>query len=839
MDRSEPNPSPAERRRPRQPSSIGDGPPANGPRTAEERPRSLDDSGRQRAARRGHRGDPEERADRLLRGLQERWSALLDRPLVWLVVFLVVGAWGLTPGGFFLRPEIQADSIAPRDFLAPDDLLLLDEEATREKQRRAQQDVLPVYDLDLAAAAERQAEIARLFASGRRVVGAEPEAFRSAASRAALAERLSAESGLELAPEPAGVLAAWAFAPDLEDRLQSVARQVARRGVVAAKGALLENRMRGITLRDLERGEERAHFDLFEHLGHPDGLREFLEAELRDWPGLTADERAALVDLVVANLQPNLHPNRSETLARREAAAAATQPAFNRISKGEVIVRHGDRVDAATAQLLADITGRRRWQQRLLPLTGVMALLAMAAGALWLGLRREAGAGRTHGRGRLFGESLLLLVLAILGARFGFLTARALGAAFDVAPFNSIESYVYAIPFASLALVAALLLGRNPAVVLSLLFSLLASRLAPGDGWEVAVYSLAGSLAAVYALERYSVEQRLVLTRVGLLVGLLNALTVIVLMALAGNLDRGAVQLLFDLVLAFAGGLVVGAAAAFLVPVFESMLSITTHIKLVELANTNLPLLRRLAFEAPGTFQHSLMVANLAKEACEAVGADATLAYTGALYHDVGKVFRAEYFVENQRGGHNRHDRLAPSMSALILINHIKDGVDLARKHGLPKSIVDAIEQHHGSRLIKYFYNRALERADPDTEEVREEKYRYPGPKPQSKVMGILMLADGVEAASRTLIEPTPLKVRTLIRTIVDDCLRDGQLDQTDLTLADLRRVQESFLRVLTTIYHQRIDYPGFDFNAEPGRGGNGRSDTARPEPARARGAAR
>jgi hypothetical protein len=324
------------------------------------------------------------------------------------------------------------------------------------------------------------------------------------------------------------------------------------------------------------------------------------------------------------------------------------------------------------------------------------------------------------------------------------------------------------------------------------------------------------------------VQQRLVLTRVGVLVGLVNVLTVVVLMALSGGLDRGAVQLLFDLLLAFAGGLVVGAAAAFLVPVFEAMLSITTHIKLVELANTNLPLLRRLAFEAPGTFQHSLMVANLAKEACEAVGADATLAYTGALYHDVGKVFRAEYFVENQRGGHNRHDRLAPSMSALILINHIKDGVDLAKKHGLPAPIVDAIEQHHGSRLIKYFYNRALERADPDTEEVREEKYRYPGPKPQSKVMGILMLADGVEAASRTLIEPTPLKVRTLIRTIVDDCLRDGQLDQTDLTLADLRRVQESFLRVLTTIYHQRIDYPGFDFNAEPGRAAGGRAETGK-----------
>jgi hypothetical protein len=305
--------------------------------------------------------------------------------------------------------------------------------------------------------------------------------------------------------------------------------------------------------------------------------------------------------------------------------------------------------------------------------------------------------------------------------------------------------------------------------------------------------------------------------RVGLRVGMVNVAIVVVLLAMGGD-GVGPQRIAFDLVCAFAGGFIVAAAAGFAVPVLESVLGIATDIKLIELSNTNLPLLRRLAFEAPGTFQHSLMVANLAKEGCEAIGADATLAYTGALYHDIGKVFRPEYFIENQRAGHNRHDKLAPSMSALILINHIKDGVELAKQHALPPPIIDAIEQHHGTRLIKYFFNRAQERCDPDTEEVREDDYRYPGPKPQNKVMGVLMLADGIEAASRTLVEPTAVKVRTLIKTIVDDCLRDGQLDRTDLTLSDIRRVSEAFYRVLTTIFHQRIDYPGFDFNAEPKR---------------------
>jgi putative nucleotidyltransferase with HDIG domain len=293
---------------------------------------------------------------------------------------------------------------------------------------------------------------------------------------------------------------------------------------------------------------------------------------------------------------------------------------------------------------------------------------------------------------------------------------------------------------------------------------------------------------------------------------------VLVLAGLSGNLDRGPFEIGFDLLCAFGSGLLVAAVASFAVPVLESLLSITTDIKLIELSNTNLPLLRRLAFEAPGTFQHSLMVANLAKEGCEAIDADSVLAYTGGLYHDVGKIFRPDYFIENQRPGQNRHDKLLPSMSALILINHVKEGLELAREYNLPQPVRDAVEQHHGSRLIKYFYNRALEMSDPATGEVREEKYRYPGPKPQNRVMGVLMLADGIEAASRTLVEPTPSKIRTLIRTIAEDCLRDGQLDETDLTLKDLSRISEAFFRVLANIFHQRIDYPGFDFNAEPGR---------------------
>jgi len=304
---------------------------------------------------------------------------------------------------------------------------------------------------------------------------------------------------------------------------------------------------------------------------------------------------------------------------------------------------------------------------------------------------------------------------------------------------------------------------------------------------------------------------------VGAVVGAAGFACVLMLSAIAGGEPRGG-ELLLELVSAFFGGLLAAAVASFVVPVLESLFSLTTGIKLVELANTNLPLLRRLAFEAPGTFQHSLMVANLCKAGCDAIGADSVLGYTGALYHDVGKVFRPEYFIENQRPGHNRHDKLLPSMSALVLINHVKEGIELGRQHRLPEPVLDAIAEHHGTRLISYFFNKAKERHDPQSGELAEAKFRYPGPRPGSKVMGVLMLADAVEAACRTLDDPSPARLRTVIKAIVADCLRDGQLDETDLTLGDLNRVAEAFQRVLTHLHHRRLDYPGFDFNQRRAR---------------------
>lgn len=750
---------------------------------------------------------------RLRRRIRRAWWRLLERPVVWVVLLLSVGVWGLTPGGLLPVPAAQEGEVATRDYVAPSDLLIPDEDTTAEKEVRAREDVPPVYDFDPGASSEAARKIALLFSEGRRrtaeVAGAAPSA---PAPRGALTEALAEASGLRLTVEQVSALATTGFPSELEERAILLASRILRRGIVEGKARLLENRVRGITLRNLASGAERRDFDLYDYFEYPGEVREFLDAEVGDWRDLGANQRRQVVELLIANLPPNLSPNRSATLERQETAMTAVAPTFKQVRKGQVIVRKGDQIGLAEARIIAEITGRNRLAGRLFPVIGTIALLGLAALALWLGLGRERVA--DHSRQRLYSEALFLLLISILGTKFWFLLSTALAQSFEAAPFNAFRSYAYGVPFAGLALVAALLFGRPAALMLSFLFAMLISRLAGSEALWATVYATIGSLGAVFAVESFQVKQRLMLTRVGLLVGGLNVLSVLIVTTLYAGSSLDPLRLGFDLVCAFVGGLLVAAVGSFSLPILEAVLGITTDIKLVELANTNLPLLRQLAFDAPGTFQHSLMVANLSKEGCEAIGADPVLAYTGGLYHDVGKMLRPEYFVENQRPGQNRHDKLVPSMSALIIISHVKDGLDLADQHHLPQVIHDAIAQHHGTRLISYFYNRAKERAERE-EDVREEKYRYPGPKPQNKTMGVLMIADGVEAASRTLVDPTPMTIRTLVRKIVDDCLADGQLDESDLTLSDIRRVSRSFERLLTTIFHHRIDYPGFDFGGD------------------------
>lgn len=244
--------------------------------------------------------------------------------------------------------------------------------------------------------------------------------------------------------------------------------------------------------------------------------------------------------------------------------------------------------------------------------------------------------------------------------------------------------------------------------------------------------------------------------------------------------------------------------------VFERVFKITTDLRLLDLADDNHPLLQELAKKAPGTYHHSMAMGILSEAAAEAIGAHALLARVGAYYHDIGKMEMPEYFVENQESHKSKHDRLKPRMSALIVTSHVKEGIEFARKHGLPDQVIDIIPQHHGTTLISYFYHKAQRRRT-TKEEVDENDYRYPGPKPQTKEAGIVMLADGIEASVRALDDPTPPRIEDQIDSIIKTRINDGQLDECDLTFHDLADIKEAFLRALIGIHHARIKYPSVE----------------------------
>jgi putative nucleotidyltransferase with HDIG domain len=242
-----------------------------------------------------------------------------------------------------------------------------------------------------------------------------------------------------------------------------------------------------------------------------------------------------------------------------------------------------------------------------------------------------------------------------------------------------------------------------------------------------------------------------------------------------------------------------------LLPIFESVFDVTTDITLLELSDLNHPLLKRLSLEAPGTYHHSIIVGNLAEAGAKAIGANTLLARVGAYYHDIGKVDKPEYFVENQMGAKSKHEKLTPSMSALILESHVKEGADMAGEVNLPQAVIDFIRQHHGTTVMSYFYNKALEQGA--GQDLKDE-YRYPGPKPHSKEIAIVMLADAVEAASRTLDDPKPSRVKSLIKKIIDSKLETGELSNSTLTFKELGAVEQAFLPVLISIFHPRVEYP-------------------------------
>lgn len=508
---------------------------------------------------------------------------------------------------------------------------------------------------------------------------------------------------------------------------------------------------------------------------------------------LTSNEQAAAVSVSQMFLRPNVFIDDRATELKRQEAAESIEPVVVTVQDGQAIVRDGDIVTQTDVEMLEELglfasstDGSSR-----LGKSGMMAVLSLILVGYLYSFSRQVWEGRQL---VLLG---IVLLLPVVTARF-FL------------PHDDVQ---YMFPAALSAMLVAILLNFQLAAITSIILAFYLG-VVTGLSFELTAVYFAGAVAGAFVIHR--AERTMTFIWSGAAVTLAMFVTAYSFKLLDGFLSSGETLIL----LAETG--IAGALAASVTflsfSVLGSMFGITTHLQLLDLLRPNQPLLNRLAREAPGTYHHSIIVSNLAESAVTIVGGDALLARVAVLYHDIGKLEHPTFFIENQANIGNVHDHLDPKVSARVLFEHVSDGYAMGKKARLPKPILDIIQQHHGTTLVQYFYNKALNAGM----DVTEDEFRYPGPRPQSKEAAIVMLADSVEAAVRSMAQSGRLfekaepgdrrseseRLREFVQSIIDQRVTDGQLSECDLTLRDIDEIRNSFVQILEGIYHPRVEYP-------------------------------
>ncbi len=544
----------------------------------------------------------------------------------------------------------------------------------------------------------------------------------------------------------------------------------------------------------------------FTSIVNRDRVQDVLEKYVSNVMQKDRKEKQAVMAVLDKYIRPNLGLDNEMTEEKREEAVQNTKVAFKawEIKKNELIIEKGKRVDQRNIAQITQMRGVFRPGVNPKFFWGILLLFLVmgAVAAIYL-----LSVVRINIFSQTKSISIILTNMMIMIITADVITRSPQPSCF--------------IPLAGMGMMLTLLVGFDIAFI-SVLFMCVLLSITIGGGIELTLVFLAGSVAGMYAVR--DTRRRSHMLWAGMAVGLAN-LVAICCVGLINGME-------FDFYLrdglwAVASGFLSAFLALGLLPLFEHVFKVPTNISLLEISDLNHPLLKKLAIEAPGTYHHSIMVGNLAEAACEAIGANSLLARVGAYYHDIGKIPKAEYFSENEMGMGSKHSHLAPSMSALIIEKHVKEGAEMARKYKLNNAIVDIITQHHGDSLISYFYQKALEKSQ-DGASVDEANFRYPGPKPQTKEGAIILLADSVEASSRALGVPTPSSIRNLVKKIINNKFIDNQFDACDLTLRDLNKIADSFVRVLMGVFHARLDYPEKAKKSGNGTVSNGDKDLQR-----------
>ena len=697
---------------------------------------------------------------------------ILYRWLLGIVVyFSLVGS--LIPSIKAHRINIKESDIAKYDIFSPCNFPVVDKEKTSIAQQEAVHKVKPVYDIDTKIDQDKRKTL-YLF-------------FNKIESLYQLKAKTS-EYEIKIPEQIAGIkLSAKSIKPfieyydkKLEKKTRDILTNLFSAGIVKHSKELTVD-FKEVSLKD-------QHSDTsWEVAANKIISMENIDAVIQSSIKKNIENKKLLKPiskLLKALIIPNTSYNRIETENEKERAVKNTPMQYKMISKGESIIRKGEKVTKKKSEHISALNqflgkSRLNWFKQI---AGVCLSFLVIILILDIYINKFLQ--------HIFSNITSLAIVSLITV--GFVVINKIIISFSLSP--------YLIPTAAIAIMLATLLNVEAAFIINLALCIFVG-IATDYKFDYFFVAMVGGITAIFCSTQ--TKRRIDIIKIGFIVSLVNIVTIVSI-----DLHKGIIlSMMFDHIKwGFANGIASSFIAAGLLPILEHSFNIPTDAKLMELLDLNQPVLKQLSKEAPGTYQSCLAVGTLAEAASDSIKANSLLAKVASYYHDIGKIKKASYFIENQIQNKNIHNKITPIMSNLVLISHVKDGVKVAREAKLPKPIVNIIEQHHGTTLTSFFFQRALESDNHNS--VKEEDFRYPGPKPQTKEAAIVMLADSVEAASRTLKEPTSARIKTMVEKIINNKFSDHQLDESTLTMKDLSKIAKSFTHILISMFHTRIEYP-------------------------------
>jgi cyclic-di-AMP phosphodiesterase PgpH len=687
-------------------------------------------------------------------------KSVLQRILIFLLlVFSITFIMSIN----FLPSKIilKEGEVVPRDIVAPETMEFVDEKATEKLKEEAAREIREVYNLNLSSIESVEEELDGFFSDIKQL-----RSDYDVNSGNAVLDTPGKDLSDDILLEADLLKIKEKYSSEFEDETslnlikmdQSSLEEIEQNIRLSIRKIMQQ----GIKEEDIEEAKKQI-------------VREISDRSTNPYSATIATEIGKMF------LKPSLFLDVEATEAKKQEAIEAVRNVKNIILKDQIIVRKGEIVTSAHIEKLT-VLGLQNPDLHLQNILGLFLINSLFVFLLGFYIHIF--------HIKIYDDINKLILLGIIYVSMVFIAKIA----------GEISGYLIPVAFASM--LVAITLDSRLALWMTFIISINIGFIFWGET-NYMIVALAGGLISVFSIRKAT--QRSSLTRAGLFIVIINILSISAL----GLIHRSSSQVILENNM---WGILNGFLSAILtigvLPFLESMFDITSSFKLMELSNPNQPLLKQLLVEAPGTYHHSVVVGNLAEAAAEEVGANSLLARVGAYYHDIGKLKRPYFFAENQEAYKNTHDDMEPSLSALVIASHVKDGVEMAKKYRLPKVIIEIINQHHGTGLISYFFHRALQSNETKSNVVNEENYRYSGPKPKTKEGGIILLADMLEAEARTLNSPTSSRIKSLTQNVVNRNLENGQLDDCNLTLKDLNKIKDVFSRILTGMFHNRIEYP-------------------------------